>query len=147
MFRTLLIYLLLMLPISAWASDVLINEVDGILNWGLWSILIGSILGGITATFIKTEVDDRLSKVVIAKLFIGSCLGFFSCLSFIAYYPDTVIGKLALPAFVLGCLGAPIVVFALTWASSPDTFNKAGEKLNKKLGLGDSSDSDNNTQV
>lgn len=135
MFKTLVLYFLMLVPISAYASDYLSTEVDGILHWGLWSILIGSILGGITATFIKTEVDDRLSKVVFAKLFIGTCLGFFSCLSFIAYYPDTVVGKLALPSFVLGCLGAPIIVFALTWASSPDTFNRAGDKLNRRLGL------------
>lgn len=130
-------YLLLALPASAMANSFFIDRLDSLVNWGFWSILIGSFLGGITATFIKTDVDNRLAKTSFAKLFIGTCLGFFSCLSYIAYYPDTVIMKLALPSFVLGCLGAPIIVFALTWISHPETYTKASNKLNKRLGLED----------
>lgn len=135
MFYRLCLYLLLALPASAWAGEYVISKVESILNWGSWSILLGSIAGGIASTFIKTEVDERLSHDVIAKLVIGTALGFFSCLSYLAYYPETVSLKLALPSFVLGCLGAPIVVFLLTWAADPNTFRKAEHKLNKKLGL------------
>lgn len=135
MFYRLCVYLFLALPVSAWAGEYLITKVESVLNWGFWSILLGSIAGGIASTFIKTEVDDKLSHDIAAKLIIGTALGFFACLSYLAYYPDTVTLKLALPSFVLGCLGAPIVVFLLTWASDPKTFKKAEGKLNKQLGL------------
>lgn len=137
MFLRLCTLLLFTLPVSALAGEYLVEKVESIINWGFWSILIGSILGGIAATFIKTEVDSRLSYTILAKLIIGSGLGFLSCMSYIAYYPETVAMKLALPSFVLGCLGAPIMVFLLTWVSDPDTFRRASNKLNKKLGMED----------
>ena len=43
--------------------------------------------------------------------------------------------EMALPSFVLGCLGAPIVIFGLSWATDPATFKKAGKALDDKLGL------------
>ena len=135
MFLRLCFTLLLALPMSALAGEYLIDKVESILNWGFWAILIGSIAGGVASTFIKTEVDDKLSHDTVAKLLLGTSLGFFSCISFIAYYPETVALKLALPSFVLGCLGAPIIVFLLTWASDPKTFDKARNKLEGKLGL------------
>ena len=134
-FMQLCLSLFFALPASAWANEYLLHKVDSIINWGLWAILFGSIAGGTASTFIKTEVDDKLSHDTIAKLLIGTSLGFFACVSYIAYYPDTVALKLALPSFVLGCLGAPIIVFLLTWASDPSTFRKASRQLDKKLGL------------
>lgn len=144
MFLRLCLILLFALPASAWASEYIIQKVDSIINWGFWAILIGSIAGGIASTFIKTEVDDKLSHDTIAKLVIGTSLGFFACVSYTAYYPETVSLKLALPSFVLGCLGAPIIVFLLTWASDPSTFKKASRQLDKKLGLDDEYNSDLN---
>lgn len=135
MFLRLCLSLFLALPASAWAGEYLLDKVESIINWGFWVILLGSITGGIAATLIKTEVDDKLSHPTIAKLLIGTSLGFFACLSFLAYYPETVTLKLALPSFVLGCLGAPIIVFLLTWASDPKTFDKARNKLEDRLGL------------
>lgn len=135
MFLKLCIMLTVCLPVSALANSYFIEKVESIINWGFWSILIGSLLGGIAATFIKTEVDDNLSCTELAKLIIGSGLGFFSCVSYLAYFPDTVVMKMALPSFVLGCLGAPIMVFLLTWASSENTWNKASKKLDERLGL------------
>ena len=88
-------------------------------------------------------MDERLSHDTVAKLLIGTSLGFFACVSYIAYYPETVALKLALPSFVLGCLGAPIIVFLLTWASDPATFRKAGRQLDKKLGLEEEESSSN----
>lgn len=137
MFLRLCILMCISLPVSAIAGEYLIEKVDSIINWGFWSILLGSILGGIAATFIKTEVDSKLSYTIIAKLIIGTGLGFFSCMSYMAYYPETIAMKLALPSFVLGCLGAPIMVFLLTWISDPDTFKRASKKLNKQLGMED----------
>ena len=135
MFYKLCIYLMLALPVFAWANSYMIGKVESILNWGFWGILLGSIAGGVASTFIKTEVDDKLSHDIAAKLIIGTAMGFFSCLSYLAYYPETVTLKLSLPSFVLGCLGAPIIVFLLTWASDPKTFKKAEKRLNNKLGL------------
>lgn len=137
MFLKLCILFLISLPASAIAGEYLTDKVDSIINWGFWSVLIGSILGGIAATFIKTEVDVKLSSPIIAKLMIGTGLGFFSCMSYMAYYPETIAMKLALPSFVLGCLGAPIMVFLLTWISHPDTFKRLDKKLNKELGIDD----------
>ena len=140
MFLRLCVMLLVTLPVSAMAGSYVTDKIDSVINWGFWSILIGSILGGVAATFIKTEVDDKLSHDILAKMVIGTGLGFFSCTSYIAYYPDTIAMKLALPSFVLGCLGAPIMVFLLTWASSKNTWKKASHKLNKQLGMEDESD-------
>lgn len=137
MFLRLCTLLFIFLPMSTIAGEYLTDKIESVINWGFWSILIGSILGGVAATFIKTEVDDRLTHTIFAKLMIGIGLGFFSCTSYLAYYPETVAMKLALPSFVLGCLGAPIMVFLLTWISDPDTFRRAGNKLNKKLGMDD----------
>lgn len=134
-FMQLCLSLFFALPASAWANEYILHKVDSIINWGFWAILFGSIAGGVASTFIKTEVDDKLSHDTIAKLLIGTSLGFFACVSYIAYYPDTVTLKLALPSFVLGCLGAPIIVFLLTWASDPSTFRKASRQLDKRLGL------------
>lgn len=135
MFLRLCLSLLLALPASAWANEYLVQKVESIINWGFWAILFGSIAGGIASTFIKTEVDERLSHDTVAKLLIGTSLGFFACVSYIAFYPETIALKLALPSFVLGCLGAPIIVFLLTWASDPATFKKASRQLDKKLGF------------
>ncbi len=140
MFLRLCALLIITLPVSALAGEYITDKVDSIINWGFWSILIGSIVGGIAATFIKTDVDDKLSYDIVAKLIIGTGLGFFSCLSYMAYYPETVALKLALPSFVLGCLGAPIIVFLLTWVSDPATFKRASKKLNEKLGMEDELD-------
>lgn len=129
------------LPASAWANEYLVQKVENIINWGFWAILFGSIAGGVASTFINTEVDDKLSHDTVAKLLIGTSLGFFACVSYIAYYPETVALKLALPSFVLGCLGAPIIVFLLTWASDPATFRKASRQLDRKLGLEEESNS------
>lgn len=135
MFLRLCILMCVALPVSTIAGEYLIEKVDNIINWGFWSILIGSILGGIAATFIKTEVDNRLFYSIFAKMVLGTCLGFFSCMTYIAYFPETIAMKLALPSFVLGCLGAPILVFLLTWASDKDTYKRASKKLNKQLGM------------
>lgn len=116
---------------SVWAS----SGVEYIINWGFWPILVAALCGGITATFIKTEVDNQLKYDGLAKLIIGAGLGLFSCMSWQAYAPDVTLLKLCLPAFVLGSLGAPIMVFLLTWASDPKTRKKAEKKLNNKLGL------------
>lgn len=119
------------------AGSYLTDKVDAVINWGFWCILLGALAGGIASTFIQTEVDEKLTHDKLAKLIIGTSLGFFACLSWVAYYPDTTMMKLALPSFVLGCLGAPIVVFLLTWASDAKTFNRASKKLNQRLGLED----------
>ena len=127
--------LLITLPASAMASNYLTDKVEDVINWGFWCILLGALAGGIASTFIQTEVDEKLTHDKLAKLVIGTGLGFFACLSWVAYYPDTAMMKLALPSFVLGCLGAPIIVFLLTWASDARTFEKATKTLNKRLGL------------
>lgn len=142
MFLRLCITFILALPASAWAGEFLTSKIDSIINWGFWSILIGSIAGGLAATFIKTEVDNKLTYDIVAKMLIGTSLGFFSCLSYMAYYPETVALKLALPSFVLGCLGAPIIVFLLTWASDPSTYGRASRKLNRTLGMDDEQEND-----
>lgn len=134
-FARLTVALCVMLPMSVMANSYFIDKAEAVINWGFWSILIGAIAGGAASTFIKTEVDTKLSHDRIAKMVIGSALGFFACLSWSAYYPETTMMKLALPSFVLGCLGAPIIVFLLTWASDANTFSKASKKLNEKLGL------------
>lgn len=134
-FQKLCLALLIVLPISAYAGGTLATRVDATLEWGFWYILLGALAGGIASTFIQTEVDERLSHDRLAKLVIGTALGFFACVTWLAYYPDTNIMKLALPSFVLGCLGAPIIVFLLTWASDPKTFSKVEKKLNTRLGL------------
>lgn len=134
-FTRLCIALLIGLPVSAIAGEHVSTVVDDVINWGFWCILLGAIAGGTAATFIQTEVDEKLSNDKLAKLVIGSALGFFACLSWVAYSPETSMMTLALPSFVLGCLGAPIVVFLLTWASDARTFNKASKRLNQRLGL------------
>ena len=126
------------------AGNYITDRVDDVINWGFWGILLGALAGGIASTFIQTEVDGRLSNDRFAKLIIGTSLGFFACLSWMAHYPETTMMKLALPSFVLGCLGAPIVVFLLTWASDPKTFTKASKTLNKRLlGLEDEDNRNN----
>lgn len=120
---------------SVWAGEALDSKVINIIDWGFWPILVAAFCGGITATFIKTEVDNQLTHDSFAKLIIGIGLGLFTCMSWKAYSPDVEIMKLTLPAFVLGSLGAPIMVFLLTWASDPKTRKKAEQKLNNRLGL------------
>ena len=127
--------LLVLLPISVMASAGIADRMDQMLEWSYWYLFIGALCGGISSTFIKTEVDHRLSFMLVAKAFIGTVLGLLSCIPWLAHFPETAIMKLALPSFVLGCLGAPLVVFALTWASDPDTFRKGKDALNEKLGL------------
>ncbi|AND75165.1 hypothetical protein FDH01_gp004 [Acinetobacter phage vB_AbaM_ME3] len=134
-FTRLCITLLIALPMSAMAGEYLTDKVDSVINWGFWSILLGALAGGIAATFIETEVDIKLSNDKTAKILIGTALGFFSCLTWTAYYPDTTMMKLALPSFVLGCLGAPIIAFLLSWAADPRTWRRANSTLNKRLGL------------
>lgn len=137
--------LIVMVPLAARANEIITAGTNfssvGSLNWGLICIIIGGLAGGIAATFIATEVDGKLTNHRVAKLMIGMFLSIFTCLSWTAYYPDITMLKLALPSFVLGCLGAPIVVFLLTWASDAKTFNRAGKTLNKRLGLEEESSS------
>lgn len=127
--------MLVAFPMSVMAGTVMDSQLNSIINWGFWPILVAAFCGGITATFIKTEVDNQLKHDGLAKLIIGIGLGLFACISWQAYSPDFAVLKLALPAFVLGSLGAPIMVFLLTWASDPKTRKKAEAKLNERLGL------------
>ena len=73
--------LLITLPVSAMASNYLTDKVEDVINWGFWCILLGALAGGIASTFIQTEVDEKLTHDKLAKLVIGTGLGFFACLS------------------------------------------------------------------
>lgn len=126
--------LLIAIPTSVWAGGIIEQETT-LTGVGYLPILLGAFFGGITSTFIRTDVDSNLNHVWFAKLIIGACLGFFACLTWQAYAPNMTTMKLAFPAFALGSLGAPIMVFLLTWAADPKTRLKAGETLNHRLGL------------
>ena len=144
-FIKLCICLLIALPISVMAGEQLSDRVNTIVNWGFWPIFFAALFGGITATFIRTEVDSQLKHDGLSKLIIGLGLGMFACISWQAHDPSIDTLKLALPAFVLGSLGAPIRVFLLTWASDPKTRLRAGAKLNSKLGFGSEDNNSNDT--
>lgn len=126
------ISLLLLLPIS---TILFASQSSSIVTLDYWVILIGALCGGISSTFIETEVDHKLKFMPLAKSFIGTVLGICTCLTWMAYLPETTAMKLALPSFVLGCLGAPIVIFGLSWATDPETAKKATKAIDKKLGL------------
>lgn len=111
------------------------EQVYQVVDLGYWIIILGALCGGISSTFIETEVDHKLKFMPLAKSFIGTVLGICTCLTWLAYLPETTTMKMALPSFVLGCLGAPIVIFGLSWATDPATFKKAGKALDDKLGL------------
>jgi hypothetical protein len=134
LFFRLCLSLLIAMPTSVWAGTLIQDEMPFI-GIGCLPIVIGAIFGGITSTFIKTEVDVNLNHVWLAKLVIGTGLGFFACVTWQAYSPTMTMLKLAFPSFALGSLGAPIMVFLLTWAADPKTRAKAAVKLNNQLGL------------
>lgn len=134
-FTRLGISLVILLPMSALAFGGVVTAVDQMIDLGYWIIILGALCGGISSTFIETEVDHKLKFMSFAKTFIGTVLGIVTCLSWMAHVPETTTMKLALPAFVLGCLGAPIVIFGLSWATDPNTIRKAGKALDNKLGL------------
>ena len=129
------ISLTILLPMSVIAFAGVAEQVSQVVDLGYWIIILGALCGGISSTFIETEVDHKLKFMPLAKTFIGTVLGIVTCLSWMAHLPETTTMKLALPAFVLGCLGAPIVIFGLSWATDPNTFKKAGKALDNKLGL------------
>ena len=129
------ISLTILLPMSVIAFDGVAEQVNQVVDLGYWIIILGALCGGISSTFIETEVDHKLKFMPLAKTFIVRILGIVTCLSWMAHLPETTAMKLALPAFVLGCLGAPIVIFGLSWATDTNTFKKARKALDNKLGL------------
>lgn len=143
LFIRLCLCLMLALPAAVWAGDILQQETamlqqeTAMQDIGYLSLLFGAFFGGITSTFIKTEVDSNLNHVWLAKLIIGTGLGFFACLTWAAYDIKMTALKLAFPAFALGSLGAPIMVFLLTWAADSKTRAKAASKLESTLRLKD----------
>ena len=129
------ISLTILLPMSVIAFAGVAEQVNQVVDLGYWIIILGALCGGISSTFIETEVDHKLKFMPLAKSFIGTVLGICTCLTLLAHSPETNTMKMALPSFVLGCLGAPIVIFGLSWATDPATFKKAGKALDDKLGL------------
>ena len=129
------ISLTILLPMSVIAFAGVAEQVSQVVDLGYWVIILGALCGGISSTFIETEVDHKLKFMPLAKSFIGTVLGICTCLTWLAHSPETTTMKMALPSFVLGCLGAPIVIFGLSWATDPATFKKAGKALDDKLGL------------
>ena len=61
--------LMVSLPTTVYANEYIVSKVESLIAWGYWAVLLGALSGGVAATFIKTEVDDRLSYDILAKLF------------------------------------------------------------------------------
>ena len=98
------------------------------------ALLIASLCGGISSTFVKTTFDSGMSNPSIAKVFIGTCLGTFSGM---AALDNSSFGifSIALPTFFVASLGAPLMVFYLMWLSDPETQAEIKETITEKVRL------------
>lgn len=131
MLKNLILSLIFSLPISAYAGVWAEERISATFQWGFWSVVFASIFGGICSTFIKTPVDKELTRdPKFSKICIGLGAGLFPCISFNALFEWTP-AVLTGPAFILGCLGAPILVILLNWATDPETRDKANKRLDK----------------
>ena len=69
------ISLTILLPMSVIAFAGVAEQVNQVVDLGYWIIILGALCGGISSTFIETEVDHKLKFMPLAKSFIGTVLG------------------------------------------------------------------------
>ena len=75
------ISLTILLPMSVIAFAGVAEQVYQVVDLGYWIIILGALCGGISSTFIETEVDHKLKFMPLAKSFIGTVLGICTCLT------------------------------------------------------------------
>jgi len=107
-------------------------EIDNGFVVKIVALILSSLMGGISSTFVKTTFDDGIKNPNLAKIFIGTCLG---TLSGMAALDNSTFGifSIALPVFVVASLGAPIMVFYLMWLSNPETQAEIKESITQKV--------------
>ena len=54
------ISLTILLPMSVIAFAGVAEQVNQVVDLGYWVIILGALCGGISSTFIETEVDHKL---------------------------------------------------------------------------------------
>lgn len=93
-----------------------------------------SLMGGVGATFIKTDADEFVSHPHIAKIFIGFWMGVAAGLGIYAKYKLSVY-LLLFPVLATASLGSVIMVFYMQYLSDPATRKALRQKIDEKLQL------------
>ncbi len=106
--------------------------IDHVFFIKLIGLLIASILGGISSTFVSTSFDDGIKHPKMFKILVGACLGTFSGMMAL---DNSSLGifSIVLPVFIVATLGAPIMVFYLMWLSNPETQAEIKEQITQKV--------------
>lgn len=106
--------------------------IDHSLVIKLVCLLVASLLGGISSTFVNTSFDDGIKHPHLFKIIVGTCLGTFSGMM-VLDNSGFGIFSMVLPVFVVATLGAPIMVFYLMWLSNPETQAEIKEQIRQKV--------------
>lgn len=95
-------------------------------------VALFSLMGGVAATFIKTDADEFVSSHRVAKVFIGFWVGIASGLGIYTKYKLSVY-MLLFPVLATASLGSVIMVFYMQYLSDPATRKALREKIDEKL--------------
>ncbi len=123
-------FLLLCLPSVTWAGMKMDNtiEIDQTVAVKVIALIIASFSGGVSSALIPTTFDRSMPYPKVTKIWVGTAIGVLFGLM-LTFHLEYGIFMTALPTFVMGSLGAPIMVFYLMWLSSAETQAEIKEEI------------------
>lgn len=107
-------------------------EIDQNLVIKIASIFIAALAGGISSAFVATSFDANSKHPVLMKIFVGFFIGGFSGLVALDFF-ELGVFTLLLPTYVVGTLGAPVMVFYILWLSDAETQAEIKEQIKQKV--------------
>lgn len=128
------LFLFLAMPTFVMAGVKIDNtiSIDAGLTIKFISIVIASLCGGISSTFVNTSFDDGIKHPNLFKIFVGTTLGTCSGMLILDQFSFGIF-SMVLPIFIIASLGAPIMVFYLMWLSNPETQAEIKEQIKQKV--------------
>lgn len=128
------LFIFLSMPAVTWAGVKIDNtlDIDTTLILKIASLLVASFWGGVSSALIPTSFDQNMPSPKFTKIWIGTALGLIVGLTMLMHFNFGLFASL-LPSFIVGSLGAPIMVFYLMWLSNPETQAEIKEQIKKKV--------------
>lgn len=127
-------FILISIPTMAYAGVTIDNSLDidttFVITMAL--IFVASFWGGVSSALIPTSFDANMPNPKFTKIWIGTALGSLSGWGLLTHF-NLGLFAATLPSFIVGSLGAPIMVFYLMWFSSAETQAELKEMIKQKV--------------
>lgn len=127
-------FILISIPTMAFAGVTIDESLDIDTNFiiKIALIFIASFWGGVSSALIPTSFDSNMPNPKFTKIWIGTALGSLSGWGLLSHF-NLGLFAATLPSFVIGSLGAPIMVFYLMWFSSAEAQAELREVIKQKV--------------